>query len=65
MDDPSRLLDTLGPASDDGPRLPLLTVAEAQDIVEALARVAAGERVARRWVGDLASNLAARVPSRE
>ncbi|ARX81563.1 hypothetical protein SMD44_00961 [Streptomyces alboflavus] len=50
---------------DDETLLPLLTLSEAQDVVEVLARVAAGEVVDRGWVGDLASLLAARVPSRD
>ncbi|WP_282790869.1 hypothetical protein [Streptomyces sp. CC224B] len=54
----------ISPAPADGPLLPLLTLAEAQDVVEVLARVAAGERVDPVWAGDLAANLAARVPSR-
>ncbi|GGV45996.1 hypothetical protein [Streptomyces spectabilis] len=54
-----------GPAPDDGLLLPLVTLSEAQDIVEALALVAAGRPVDRRWAGDLASVLAARVPSRD
>lgn len=45
--------------------LPLLTVEEAQDVVEVLARVAAGEHADVDLARSLAMNLAARVPSRD
>lgn len=45
------------------PLLPLLTLEEAQDAVEVLARVAAGEHADMELARSLAMNLAARVPS--
>ncbi|WP_405634218.1 hypothetical protein OHB53_08630 [Streptomyces sp. NBC_00056] len=47
------------------PLLPLMTLEEAQDVVEMLALVSAGEPVDREWVRILARNLAARIPSRD
>ncbi|MFF2502159.1 hypothetical protein ACFVTY_02000 [Streptomyces sp. NPDC058067] len=47
------------------PLLPLVTLEEAQDMVEVLAQAAAGEPVDRDWARSLAMNLAARVPSRD
>lgn len=45
--------------------LPLLTVEEAQDVVEILAAVVDGVRADERLAYSLLMNLAARVPSRE
>ncbi|MGH4028507.1 hypothetical protein ACQB60_06175 [Actinomycetota bacterium Odt1-20B] len=66
MDDLTGLHSTAGIAvSDESDELlPLLTLTEAQDVVEVLARVAVGERADAVWAGELAPELAARVPSR-
>jgi hypothetical protein len=45
--------------------LPLLTLEEAQDVVEVLAAVVEGGEVDEQLAWCLLSNLAARVPSRE
>ncbi|MGX1676456.1 hypothetical protein [Streptomyces sp. NPDC055400] len=45
------------------PLLPLVTLEEAQDVVEVLALVAASEPVVRDWARSLAMHLAARVQS--
>ncbi|MFD9072837.1 hypothetical protein [Streptomyces lasiicapitis] len=61
MDD---MLDAPLPAAAD-PLLPLLTLVEAQDIVEILGAVLDGGEVDEQLAYCLLSNLAARVPSRE
>ena len=45
--------------------LPVLTLAEAHDVIDVLAAVAGGGPVDVEAAGRLLSNLAARVPSRE
>ncbi|MFD0514996.1 hypothetical protein ACFQ0Q_40795 [Streptomyces aureus] len=47
------------------PLLPLLTLGEAQDVVELLATVAVGGVAGSRWAHTLAMNRAARVPSQQ
>lgn len=59
------LLDEPCSAPVDGPLLPLLTLAEAQDVVEVLGAVVEGGEVDEQLAYCLLSNLAARVPSRE
>ena len=47
------------------PRLPLLSLEEAQDVVDVLAAVASGGEVDVDLARHLLANLGARVPSRE
>lgn len=47
------------------PLLPLLTLAEAHEVLDVLAAVASGGRPDREAADRLLSNLAARVPSRD
>ncbi|MEU5772664.1 hypothetical protein ABZ819_05080 [Streptomyces venezuelae] len=50
---------------DDDELLPLLTLSEAQEVVAVLAAVVASQPVDGEVAGQLLSELAARVPSRE
>ncbi|MGW6358546.1 hypothetical protein ACWFR5_26075 [Streptomyces sp. NPDC055092] len=58
------LADFAEPAAP-APLQPLLTLGEAQDVLEVLAAVVAGERADVDLARSLAMNLAARVPSRD
>ncbi|MEU6990334.1 hypothetical protein ABZ953_06685 [Streptomyces sp. NPDC046465] len=49
---------------DDEPLLPLLSLAEAHDVLDVLAAIASGDQPDVEAAGVLLSNLAARVPSR-
>lgn len=61
----SESLDTATAAVAPAALLPLLTLVEAQDVLEVLAAVVAGERADVDLARSLAMNLAARVPSRD